>query len=519
VFAIIVLTGFGLILLLMAVYGYRISAKTAEDYMLAGRGIGIAVMFFFALFSISSAWTFYGYPGFLYRHGPGLVYFIWGCLAGLVLLYMFLGPRIWAVSKINRYLSPVEVVAERYESPILRVVLGVIILAAIVPYMADQSLGVGLGFEALTGDPAFRYVGMAYLSGLLVLIVLLGGMRMAAWVKAFLGALIWVIFGVFPDGPAGMMELVPQENLRLPGPEGRFPPMVTSLVFFVGLLALTWPHVTISTMTAQNKKIFLWMPGLALVVGGIFFYTVPFIWGALVTPAISELPDTRVPRLTVETEAVRLTAEASAAGKAVPKDLDALASKAVTVHADSVVQKVVCSYLPGWVAVFVLVGVVGAALSTAAVQLMTSSIIISRDIIHGYIWPGARDRTLLLVTKLSILGVVGLSFLIALWYPVALAEYLVNIATPGFAQWGPALVGGMLWKRGTRQGAIAGAVVGSAVLVFCFVGGILPGKAVLPALGINVFLYVVVSLLTPPPSPEVLRKYFDEVEAFLAKKP
>ena len=55
---VLVLAAFGIVVLLMAVYGYKISAKTAEDYMLAGRGIGLAVMFFFALFAISSVWTF-----------------------------------------------------------------------------------------------------------------------------------------------------------------------------------------------------------------------------------------------------------------------------------------------------------------------------------------------------------------------------------------------------------------------------------------------------------------------------
>jgi SSS family solute:Na+ symporter len=528
VLEVVVLSVFGLLLLLLAVYGYKVSAKTAEDYMLAGRGIGIVVMFFFALFSISSAWTFYGYPGFLYRHGPGLVYFIWGGLAGLVLLYMFLGPRIWAVSKLNRFLSPVEVVAERYESPVLRVILGIILLAAIVPYMADQSLGVGLGFEALTGKEGFRVVGMIYLSGLLVLVVLLGGMRMSAWVNvllgtlytvAFLGALIWVIFAAFPEGPGQIADLVPRENVTLL-PGSRTPPTVTSILFFVGLLSLTWPHVTIGTMTAQDKSIFLWMPGLALVVAGIFFYTIPFIWGALVTPAISELPDTKVPRVTLEGEMARLRAdvEAGKAGPMTGEEMERIAEKRVTAHSDKVVQKTVGAYLPAWAGVFVLVGVIGAALSTAAVQLMTSSIIISRDIIHGYFLPRARDATLLLVTKLAIIGVVLASFVIAWWYPVSLAEYLVNIATPGFAQWGPALVGGILWKRGTKYGAISGAVAGTGVLAVCFTLGLLPGKAILPALGVNVLLYVVVSLLTPKPSDEVVRKYFDEVEDFLSKK-
>lgn len=55
----------------LAAYGYKISAKTAEDYMLGGRTIGVVVMFFFVLFAISPAWTFYGFPGLLYTQGPG----------------------------------------------------------------------------------------------------------------------------------------------------------------------------------------------------------------------------------------------------------------------------------------------------------------------------------------------------------------------------------------------------------------------------------------------------------------
>ncbi len=150
---IIALAVFGLVILMMAAYGYKVSAKTAEDYMLVGRTIGVVVMFFFILFAISSSWTFYGYPGYLYLHGPAFIYFIWGSVAGFAALYMFLGPRLWAVSRLNRYLSPVEVLAERYESPALRIILSLMLLAFIVPYVGIQPLGVGLGFHALTGFP------------------------------------------------------------------------------------------------------------------------------------------------------------------------------------------------------------------------------------------------------------------------------------------------------------------------------------------------------------------------------
>ncbi len=496
---IIFLAAFGVGVLLLAVYGYKVSAKTAEDYMLAGRGIGIAVMFFFALFAISSVWTFYAYPSILYRHGPGFVYFIWGCVAGFVVLYMFIGPRLWAVCRLNRFLSPIEALAARYESPGLRLIVSIVLLGSIIPYIADQSLGVGLGLKALLGFPPV--VGILYISLLLILIVLLGGMRITAWVNvllglvytaAFLGSLIFVIARVFPEGLSGAVAVLQTKApalLTTPGPEGLFRPAVTSIVFFVGILAFTWPHIVISTMTAQDKAIFKWMPALALVVAGMLFYTIPFVWGAMVAPAVSRLPGTLVPPLS---------------GK----------------EADSIVQMIITSYLPPWFSAFVLMGVISAAISTAAVQLMTASIIVARDVVHGLLVPGGSDRFLIRTTKLSIIAILLLSMGIAFWYPVELAQYLVGIAIPGFAQWGPPLVGAILWKRATREGAVTGIVAGTLYLLVGFVYrpalfGLHPA---IPTLLVNVVLFVVISFCTSRPSPTVIRVFFDEVEAFLSKK-
>jgi len=496
---IILLAAFGVGVLLLAVYGYRISAKTAEDYMLAGRGIGIAVMFFFALFAISSVWTFYAYPSILYRHGPGFVYFIWGCVAGFVILYMAIGPRLWAVCRLNRFLSPIEALAARYESPGLRLIVSIVLLGSIIPYIADQSLGVGLGLKAVLGFSPV--VGIVYISLLLILIVLLGGMRITAWVNvllglvytvAFLGSLIFIMARVFPEGLSGAVAVLQTKEpalLTTPGPEGLFRPAVTSIVFFVGILTFTWPHIVISTMTAQDKAIFKWMPALAMIVAGMLFYTIPFVWGAIVAPAVSRLSGTLVPPLS---------------GK----------------EADSIVQMIITSYLPPWFSAFVLMGVIAAAISTAAVQLMTASIVVARDLVHGLLVPGGSDQFLIRTTKLSIVAILLLSMGIAFWYPVELAQYLVGIAIPGFAQWGPPLAGAILWKRATKEGALTGIVAGTLYLIggFIYRPALFGLHPAIPTLLVNVVLFVVISLCTCRPNPTVIRIFFDEVEDFLSKK-
>ena len=489
----------GIAVLWMAVYGYRISAKTAEDYMLAGRGIGIIVMFFLTLFGISSAWTFYGYPGFLYRHGPAFIYFVWGCVAGFISLYMFLGPRLWAVAKLNHFLSPVEILSQRYESNTLRIILALVLLASIIPYVGLESLGVGLGFKAFAGfHPA---VGIIYTTILLIFITLLGGMRMTAWTNillgivyttTFLGSLLWIINTVFPQGLPQAVQILTvkrPELLYAPGPQVEGEPLFTYPVivgvFITGFMAFSWPHIVMGTLTVRDKLIFKWLPLLGIAAGGIGFYTIPFLWGSLVAPAISHMDRTLIP---------------VASGKA----------------ADNIVQVIITKYLPGWFSTFALMGVIAAALSTAAIQLMTSAILVSRDLIHGFFKPDATDKQLITWTKLAVIGLLILSLVIAFWNPMALALYLTHVAVPGFAQWAPCLAGGILWKRGTKQGAIAGVLVGTALLIVGFIFHFT--NAIILSFIINALTYIIVSLLTPKPSDQIERIFFDEVEDFLKEK-
>jgi SSS family solute:Na+ symporter len=253
-------------------------------------------------------------------------------------------------------------------------------------------------------------------------------------------------------------------------------------VFITGLMAFSWPHIVMGTLTVRDKLTFKWFPLLGIVAGGIGFYTIPFIWGSIVAPAISHMDGTLVPVVS---------------GK----------------EADNIVQVIVTKYLPGWFSTFALLGVVAAALSTASVLLMTSAILVSRDMIHGFLKPDASDQQLITWTKLAVIGLIILSLGFALWDPIALALYLTHVAVPGFAQWAPCLVGGILWKRGTKQGAIAGVVVG---IVFLIIGFIFKNpNTIILAFLINTLVYILVSLLTPKPPEQIERIFFDEVDDFL----
>ena len=201
-------------------------------------------------------------------------------------------------------------------------------------------------------------MGAVYTSVLLIVLVILGGMRIVAWVNIFLGmvyvtallgSLFWVVSIVFPE--AGLVQAattlveIDPAKLSAHGPLGEYTSTLMIGTFVVGLMAFCWPHVVIGVMTARDKKLFRWFPLLIFVFGGLFFYIIPFVWGSLVAPA-------------------------------------ALPGVTSAAEADSIVQTVIQTYLPRWFAVLVLMGVIAAAVSTAAVQLMTSSIIVARDMVQ-----------------------------------------------------------------------------------------------------------------------------------------
>ncbi|TVQ98404.1 MAG: sodium:solute symporter family protein, partial [Spirochaetaceae bacterium] len=197
-------------------------------------------------------------------------------------------------------------------------------------------------------------------------------------------------------------------------------------------------------------------------------------------------------------------------------------------EADRVVQTVIQTFLPRWFAVFVLMGVIAAAVSTAAVQLMTSSIIVARDVIQGVLKPDADDAEITLWARISVIAIVVLSLGVTVAVTLGIGEeamalYLSDVSVPGFAQWAPALVGGLLWKRGTRQGALAATSVG---VIYLALGLLITGPGgsrpllfnlhpVIPTLPINALVYIVVSHLTEKPSEEIIEVFFNEVDDYL----
>ena len=168
--------------------------------------------------------------------------------------------------------------------------------------------------------------------------------------------------------------------------------------------------------------------------------------------------------------------------------------------------------LPTGVAGLVLAAALSAVMSTASGALIACSTVTSTDL-----WPRVRalfgakrsaegdqdgDEVAAGRVFTLLLGVASICVALAVDNVVAALTLAYNILVGGLLV---AILGGLVWRRGTRVGALASMLAGSvAVIVTMAITGLLANEPIYVGLGTALVVYVAVSLLTPPTDPAVL---------------
>ncbi len=171
-----------------------------------------------------------------------------------------------------------------------------------------------------------------------------------------------------------------------------------------------------------------------------------------------------------------------------------------------------------------LCGILAAIMSTADSQLLVSASAVAEDLYKGIIKKDANDKKVLVISRITIVIIAVIAYVIAL-NPNSSIMGLVSNAWAGLgAAFGPLVLMALFWKRTNFQGAVAGLVSGAlAVIVWDYIP-MIQGTEGLVTLGSATGLYslavgfplsliciVAVSLLTPPPSEEIVKE-FEEVK-------
>ena len=466
------------IIVALVIYGifvFGISAiaskttSTSSDYLVAGRNVGTITLLATVTLSIWSALAFYGYGAGLYRQGIGYWIGAMGaCFVG------FFAPtvmyRLWLLGKQYGYTTPGDFIMHRYQSKALKMVISVICVVCIIPYISVQVSGVANGIVTTTEGRIGFWICVAVLAVYMYLHVLGGGNKAVVGTDLFAAIVgigiviistIFFIVNVCNGGLAGATQkIIADGNIEVLQITGKWTNWIAGLgtSLSAGISIIVWPHIFIRSYMAKNEDVFKVMgtafPVLELISFGCFM--IQGIW----------------------------------AGRSAYPALEAAAS-------DNVIPMLALQYAPGILAILLVIGVFAFGLSTADSQLVVASSIVSHDMIRQ---EGKEERN----TKKNnaiVLTILMVTVLVVTYFrPAFLITYAYSFCAPGFAQMMPAVIGGLYWKRGTKQGALAGTVGGMAAVLFTlFVKNPVPVvDPILWGLIINTILYVVVSLATQP---------------------
>jgi SSS family solute:Na+ symporter len=162
--------------------------------------------------------------------------------------------------------------------------------------------------------------------------------------------------------------------------------------------------------------------------------------------------------------------------------------------------------LPSLIGAILLGGIFAKVISTANNYLFSPSTNLIHDVYGRFINPHASERRRLVMSRVIVVLLGAFALLQATRF-----ESILNAAVYAYTVYGaavtPAVMAVFFWRRATTGGAIASIALGTVVTIGFNLAGY--ELAIYPALGASVVSLIVVSLLTPAPSPLKWKPFFE----------
>lgn len=465
---IVILLLYTISLIGIAYYASLQDKQSISDFATADSSLGVFVLTLTFSATYHSAYAFMGAPGFVYEHGIGWwVNGIWTVFPGV--LFWILGRRFWFLGRKYGYISMAQYMSDVYEDEKIGLLVTIITLVFTLPYVAMQAIGSGYIFEVISDGKLSYELGTILFFLIMIILVWMGGMKGIAITDAAQGVFMWigmvigsyiVIKANFPSITTAYTEslkIIP-EHFTLPGPQG----LVTSADWFSRWFVITigmmmFPHITLRFFSGRSLKVLKW----SSVFSSIYLTSI-----YVFTPAIGFIGNILFPNM------------------AAP---------------DTIFPEMLMTYTPVIFAALVISGALAASMSTGDSQLHAVSSMIATDVYKKHIKREANEYSQYRVAKIFtvVLGIV--SVIIALQRPGLLGDILA-LSNGGVAALAPAMIGGVYWKKGTKQGAFWSIIIGEAVMLSTtFVInsplGLMPGVW---GLLIAFIVYIIVSKSTEP---------------------
>lgn len=494
-----IICGYLLLLLGLGLFSNHFFRGTAKDYFVASHSIGPFMLLMSVFGTTMTAFALVGSTGKAYTTGIG-VYGLMASWSGLVhsACFFLIGIKLWAIGKRYGYVTQVQFFRERFESNGLGHILFPVLVLLVIPYLLIGVIGAGSVTRGLTvgtfneAFPATNGAVPPWLTGLVICCVVLayvfwGGVRGAVWANTFQTLVFMgtgmVAFWLIAQALGGVSSASRQALATVPellAREGKVGHLQFFTYCFVPLSVGMFPHLFQHWLTAKSAKSFR----LTVVAHPV---CILIVW---------------IPCILIGIWA------AGSGIKAAPN----------AVLGQMVAELVHSPYLTG----LLIAGVLAAIMSSLDSQFMCLGTMFTRDVVqHHYGENRFSDRQIIWMARGFIVFIVTLTYVLSLFPPPHVFDLGVWCFS-GFSSLFPLVMGALYWRRATKSGAIASILVTVVVWLVLFtrdmaaksgsggqdellVFGMMPVAVIFAA---SALTFVVVSLLTPPPSRATVEKFF-----------
>jgi SSS family solute:Na+ symporter len=367
-----------------------------SEFFLAGKSLSPIVLILTLLASLFSTFAVLGLPGLVYAHGIAASVFIALAYVFLTILLFYIGKKLRRYSEGMSIFSPIEVITDSFNAPKLGALMAILFCVWLMPYISLQLVGVGVFVDSYTDGQVTYLTGVGAMMFIVAIYLIAGGMRAVAYtdVVQFIAMAVGLCLGltfVLHQNELSLMDVWNNvksnspEHTAIPGAKGyfTFPMMWSSALILMGIFIQ--PHVLTRTMMARSDSDTNYLV-IGLIAGATFIVLMSMFFGFV---AFDLYGDQVKPNFIM--------------GQ-IFQNLSSIGTAGIIISG------------------LMLMGVLGAAMSTADSLLISIGQVTTRDVVRPFFKMEHKKQVVL--SKVIMISVLGCAFVMGLNPP----KYMTDMA-------------------------------------------------------------------------------------------
>ena len=474
---------FILYLVLMMSIGlyYSRRQKNLSSYILGDRQLGPWLTSMSAEASDMSGWMLMGLPGYAYLHGLSAFWTGIGLIVGTWANWVLVSQRLRNYTEVaDNSLTIPDYLSNRFEDRKngLRLICALFIILFFIIYTSSGFVAAGKLFNTIFGIPYLH----ALLLGAFVVVfyTFLGGFSAVALTDFIQGTMMFFTVLYVPvaatialGGPMPTLDILSKEGSDFfsffpdsTGISALLVMIVSSLGW--GLRYFGQPHILVKFMAIGDPK---------------------------------ELKKSTRIAMTWVLLSLSFAIAIGVVGKAY------LSTPLENANAERVFILMAESLSAPFITGIIWSAILAAIMSTSSSQLLVTSSAVSRDLFQAFLKKDASEKTLIRVSRLSVLLVSAIAVYLGS-DPNSYIFSIVSYAWAGFgACFGATVLLSLYWKRMTLKGAYAGVIVGGLTVLIWKHFEWFGLYELVPGFFFSVAAIVIVSLMDKKPSETILKTF------------